>query len=159
MVIKAITPLEIANRLQTLGYLKDIEFDKYPEHWSKIDQYLISFSISKGINEIVMKLNRLEEDFVDPMRNDIIDIICSIFLSSKRIIQIDYDNNTLSGNIKQIKEDTLSIEYDTENNSNSSTASPLDEMIDFLRNQAYQNLSVYRYLYPYYQYFSKEKIL
>lgn len=150
-MVLEITSLEISKRLQTLGYMQEIEFGIYPEQWSEKDKYLISYSIQKGMQEVANYLNRNLDDFVEAMKPFVIDIICSLFLSSKRDIGINEDGSiTPTGDIKTIKEDTLAVEYDVSNStSSSSSQSPLDEMLQHLREDSYQALQNYRYWYCY----------
>lgn len=138
---------EIVKRLQTLQYQADKEY----QDWSTTDKYLVQYSIKKGMRSISSNLNRSIDDFVEEMRENVIDIICSEFLNSKRNIGINEDGSITppTGDVKSIKEDTLSIEYATDSSSSgsSSNISPFDEMIDYLKKEAYQNLQSYRYFY------------
>lgn len=152
-----ITALEVSKRLQTLGYMQNDDFGTYPNNWSEKDRYLISFSIVKGMQEISEFLNRPIEEFVEEMRAFIVDIICAIFLSSKRDIGINADGSiTPTGEVKSIKEDSLSVEYDVSaSSSSSSSQSPFDEMLLNLRENSYQALQNYRYWYSYSNIISK----
>lgn len=155
MTMDAITTIDIFNRLQTLGYMKDKEsIEDLPRN----DQNLIVFSIPKGYDSLELFLNRPQKSFEQIMRPYLIDIICAEFLDSKREIGIQDDGSiSPTGAIKKIQEEQLKVEYDT----SSSTAyrdvsTPFDKMIEYLRNNSYLALQNFRYHYPYYRWYNLE---
>lgn len=169
---------EIAQRLQFLGYgkdLKDIQSSSdYPGSGSQIwpirDQLAIEYSKKRGLNEIAHYLNRsranLLKDFGSDVKESFLDIICSHFLEAKRDIGINSDGSisatpNATGDIKSIQEDALKIEYETDSSGGGGGTtedgkylSPFDEMIQYLKKEAYQSLQSYRYIYPYHRWIS-----
>lgn len=170
---------EIAQRLQFLGYgkdLKDIQSSAdYPgtgggQVWPIRDQLAIEYSKKRGLNEIAHYLNRSRANLLNYFGLDVkeafLDIICSHFLEAKRDIGINSDGSisaspNATGDIKTIQEDALRIEYETDSSGGGGSTtkdgeylSPFDEMIQYLKKEAYQSLQSYRYMYPYHRWIS-----
>ena len=155
MTMDEIEDIDIADRLRSIGYLKDKTYGE----WGLEDHYLVDFSIEKGLQEASLHLNRKQDSFTNEMRPFLIDIICAEFFDSKRDIGIQEDGSiTPTNRVKKIQEETLRVEYDTA----SSTAyrdvsTPYDRMIEHLRDQSYRALQNFRYHYPYYRWYDLEE--